>query len=103
MRNPTFIKFIKNLHTQPKNHTGTELQISNSVKRPRKKKIQPEENLVYFSTSQKETPMTYQQVAPPKIPNAITAVRQAIMKECACSNAFKRFNGVPGPGHPSRR
>jgi len=44
------------------------------------KKIQPEENLVYFSTSQKETPTTYQQVAPPKIPNAITAARQAITK-----------------------
>lgn len=51
------------------------------------KKIQLEENLVDFSSSQKdasggETPITDQQVAPPKIPNASTAARLAPVAFC---------------------
>ena len=60
------------------------------------KKIQLEENLVDFSSGQKdasgaETPTIDQQVALPKIPNAGTVARTAIMQGCVCSNAFKRF------------
>ena len=60
------------------------------------KKIQLEENLVNFSSSQKdasgaETAAIDQQVALPKIPNSGTAARTAIAQGCVCSNAFKRF------------
>ena len=60
------------------------------------KRIQPEENLVDFSSSQKDasgvgTLTKDQQVALPKISKESTVARPAITKGCVCSNAFQRF------------
>jgi len=60
------------------------------------KKIQPEENLVDFSSSQKdasgaETPTTDQQVAAPKNSKCKHSGKTGHYPRVSCSNAFKRF------------
>jgi len=77
------------------------------------KKIQPEEDLVDFSSSEKdasdaETPMTDQQVAQPKIPNAIIEARWPLCKSVHAVTPSKgspdrEQSRVPGPRHPLRR
>ena len=95
-RNLISTQFNENLRTLPRNpHRDRTSNIQHRTA-TKTKKIQLEENLVDFSSGQKdasgaETPTIDQQVALPKIPNAGTAVGTAIMQECVCSNACKRF------------